>query len=551
MVYESSWQLAPIKSPSLHEWIFGSQSDPIPHKIAFLDAVRPDTHYLTVAAWRQWSKRVAAGLQKAGLQPGDRVLVYSGNTLFYPVLFMGILMAGGVFTGANPTYVPRELAHQLKDSGARFMVSSGASLEVALDAAGKVGFSKDNIFIFNDEIYQGSGASRLGVKYWDALVASNLEGSQFQWTRHADPKSTTAVINYSSGTTGVAKGVEITHYNYMATSSQMIQLMEQDPDYEKNLKVARGLCVLPLYHAFGQVSYCSIGPKRGFPIYIMPKFDFLEFLGYIQAHRITELLIVPPIVTALAKHPASRKVDLSSVGYVSCGGAPLSSALAREAETLWGGKLNIKQGYGMTETTVVATGMNPADISTDSSVGVLVAGLRARLVDPKTGKDVPVHPDSTGEVWVQGPNIMKGYWRNPTATAGTMSDGWLKTGDMARVDENGRWFIVDRLKELIKVKGFQVAPAELEGLLLENPKVADVGVVGVVIQGNECPRAYVALKPGMTATKKEISEFVEKQTTRYKWLTGGVAFVDEIPKNPSGKILRKALRDLAAKDSKL
>jgi 4-coumarate--CoA ligase len=173
------------------------------------------------------------------------VLVYSGNTLFYPVLFMGILMAGGVFTGANPTYVPRELAHQLKDSGARFMVSSGASLEVALDAAGKVGFSKDNIFIFDDEIYQGSGASRLGVKYWDALVASNLEGSQFQWARHADPKSTTAVINYSSGTTGVAKGVEITHYNYMATSSQMIQLMEQDPDYEKNLKVARGLCVLP------------------------------------------------------------------------------------------------------------------------------------------------------------------------------------------------------------------------------------------------------------------------------------------------------------------
>mgnify|MGYP001571182911 CR=1 FL=1 len=176
--------------------------------------------------------------------------------------------------------------------------------------------------------------------------------------------------------------------------------------------------------------------------------------------------------------------------------------------------------------------MNPAELSTDSSVGSLVCGTSARLVDPKTGKDVPVHPDSTGELWVKGPNIMKGYWRNPDATKGTMSkDGWLRTGDMARVD-NGRWFIVDRLKELIKVKGFQVAPAELEGLLLENSKVADVGVVGVVIQGEECPRAYVALKPGMTATKREIAEFVEKQTTRYKWLTGGVVFVDEIPKNP-------------------
>lgn len=191
----------------------------------------------------------------------------------------------------------------------------------------------------------------------------------------------------------------------------------------------------------------------------------------------------------------------------------------------------------MTETTVVATGMNPAEVSTDSSVGYLVSGLSARLVDPSTGADVPVSPDSKGEIWVRGPNIMKGYWRNPPATAGTMSDGWLKTGDMARV-ENGRWFVVDRLKELIKVKGFQVAPAELEGLLLENPKVGDVGVVGVVIQGEECPRAYVALKPGMTATKREIAEFVEKQTTRYKWLTGGVVFVDEIPKNPVSIPLR-------------
>lgn len=245
MIYESSTSLAPIESPSLHEWIFGSESDPIPHKVAFLDATRPDTHYLTVASWRQWSKRVAAGLQKAGLQPGDRVLVYSGNALFYPVILQGILMAGGVFTGANPTYVARELAHQLKDSHPRFMLSSGASLDVALDAASKVGFSKDNIFIFDDEIYQGSGASRLGVKYWDVIVASNLEGSQFQWARPSDPKNTTAVINYSSGTTGVAKGVEITHYNYIATSTQMINLMQQDPDYEKKLKVARGLCVLP------------------------------------------------------------------------------------------------------------------------------------------------------------------------------------------------------------------------------------------------------------------------------------------------------------------
>lgn len=257
MIYESSSPLAPIESPSLHEWVFGSASDPIPHKVAFLDATRPNSHYLTVALWRQWSKRVAAGLQKAGLQPGDRVLVYSGNALFYPVILMGIIMAGGIFTGANPTYVARELAHQLRDSQPRFMVSSGVSLEVALNAAGAVGFSKDNIFIFDDEIYRGLGTSRLGVKYWDALVASNLEGSQFQWAHLEDPKNTTCVINYSSGTTGVAKGVEITHYNYMATSTQVINLMKQDPDYEKKLKVARGLCVLP-YGGPRSILWCSI-----------------------------------------------------------------------------------------------------------------------------------------------------------------------------------------------------------------------------------------------------------------------------------------------------
>ena len=195
----------------------------------------------------------------------------------------------------------------------------------------------------------------------------------------------------------------------------------------------------------------------------------------------------------------------------------------------------------MTETTVTATGMNPAELTTDSSVGRLVFGTSARLVDPATGLDVPTDPSAMGEFWVRGPNIMKGYWRNPAATAATHTpDGWLKTGDMARVDADGRWFIVDRLKEMIKVRGFQVAPAELEGLLLGHEKVADAAVVGVVVDGEEAPRAYVVLKPGVQATEREVAAWIEGQTTRYKWLTAGVVFVDAIPKNPvSSSTLRR------------
>ena len=173
------------------------------------------------------------------------MLVFSGNVLLYPAIFMGIIMAGGIFTGANPTYVARELAHQLKDSEPRFMVSTGASLEVALDAAATVGFSKENVFIFDDDIFDGVGKSRLGVKYWDALVASHIDGSRFQWAEIKDPKTATCVINYSSGTTGLAKGVEITHYNYMAASSQMISMFKLDPDHDAKQKIARGLCVTP------------------------------------------------------------------------------------------------------------------------------------------------------------------------------------------------------------------------------------------------------------------------------------------------------------------
>lgn len=229
MPLTSRWKL-PIDNCSLQTFLLGSSTAPLPDKIAFYDAERPSTHFLTYDALRLWSLRFAAGLQKAGLQPGDRVLLFSGNHLFYPVAFLGILMAGGIFTGANPGYVTRELAYQLKDSDARFLLCADASLESGIEAAQTIGMAKERVFRFDDLLLDGTGTSRLGVKNWNTLVESESVGRNFRWHEPKDPKDTICCLNYSSGTTGVAKGVMITHFNYIANATQFAYLAQLDPN---------------------------------------------------------------------------------------------------------------------------------------------------------------------------------------------------------------------------------------------------------------------------------------------------------------------------------
>jgi 4-coumarate--CoA ligase len=267
MPIKSRWSI-PISEASLPTWVFGSPDQPLENgdKRALTDADRPDTHYLTLSQYRLWAKRVAVGLQRAGLQTGDRVLLFSGNNLFFPVMFMGIIMAGGIFTGANPTYVARELAYQLKDSGAKFLVCADGSLEVGLEAAKINGMSKDKIFIFDDAALDGTGKDRLGVKNWNNLIASTAEGERFRWKDARSSKETTVCLNYSSGTTGVPKGVELTHYNYVANCSQVIALIEMRDDHEQRLKEERWLCLLPMYHAYGKLLFQSLPFKAPFEI---------------------------------------------------------------------------------------------------------------------------------------------------------------------------------------------------------------------------------------------------------------------------------------------
>ncbi|EAA31676.3 acetyl-CoA synthetase-like protein [Neurospora crassa] len=568
MPLKSRWAVD-VPRCSLQQWIFDSPCGPLPDRRAYIDPEQPDTNYLDLSSYRLLAKRVALGLQQAGLKEGDRVLLFSGNNIFFPSIFLGILMAGGIFTGANPSFVARELAYQLRDSEASFLVTAQGSLETAFQAAKEAGLPRDRIFVLGgdtpaaQEVVLSSNPGPglkgrvAGARHWTELLQGNAkEAESWSWKEPKDPQTTTCCLNYSSGTTGVPKGVEISHYCYVANGVQVIHLNNLNPDWEERQKRARALCFLPLYHAYGQTYFVANMPRAGIPIYIMPSFDFVKMLEYVQRYRITSLTCVPPIVVALAKSPLTKKYDLSSVEGLGSGAAPLAKEVSDEAEKLFNGKFRLRQGWGMTETTCTCMSWDPLNKEPSSGVGEMMPNCSGKLMS-LDGKVEITKAGERGEFWVTGPNLMRGYWRKPEATAETVvvdADGtrWLKTGDIAYFDAykpGGIVHIVDRLKELIKVKGNQVAPAELEGLLLEHPEVADAAVIGVTINGEEVPRAYIVRQnPKSKITGQEIAGWMAGKVTRYKQLKGGVVFTDNIPKNPSGKILRRQLRDRADKE---
>ncbi|GAB1313999.1 hypothetical protein MFIFM68171_04209 [Madurella fahalii] len=569
MTITSRWTV-PIPRCSLQQWIFGSACGPLPDCNAFIDPELPETNFVTMSNYRLLAKRIALGLQKAGLKPGDRVLIFSGNNIFFPSVFLGVLMAGGIVSGANPTFVPRELAYQLKDSGASFLFAAEQSLKTAFEAAAEVGLPKDHIFVFSSngllaEEIASSSHPRPGVKgwvdgarHWTELLAGNASQAEgWSWTEPSNPEETTCCLNYSSGTTGVPKGVEISHYSYVANGVGVVHVNRLHPDWAEKQKRDRGLCFLPLYHAYGQTYFVANLPYLRVPVYVMPSFDFVKMLEYVQRFRITTLACVPPIVIALAKHPLTKKFDLSSIESIGSGAAPLAREVSEEVGKLFTGReIQVRQGWGMTEVTCTCLSWDPtAKIGSSAGVGEMNPNCKAKLMslDGKTPIEKAGEP---GELWVTGPTLMRRYWRKPEATNDTIvvdGDGtrWLKTGDIAFVEEykpGGIFHVVDRVKELIKVKGNQVAPAELEGVLLENADVMDAAVVGVTVNGEELPRAYVVRNPSSKASEQDVARWMEGKVTRYKQLKGGVVFTDAIPKNPSGKILRKQLRERARKE---
>ena len=355
MPLKSRWNI-PIPDQHLSSFIFTSPTHPLDDdKPLFIDL--DDTSIsLTLHGYRIWSQRLAAGLIKYGLKPGERVLLFTPNSVAFPIAFQGIIMAGGIYTGANPSYVARELAHQLKDSGATILFCAPSSLETGLEAASSLGFPKSRIFVLDTAPFTGiSGKSHGGCVHWSSLLVSPEEGSRYHWDPCSTPEksSQTIALNYSSGTTGLPKGVEISHKNYVANALQTNHLVDlefegQTPPDDVTL------CVLPLYHAYGQTVFMTGTVIRGVPTYIMPKFDFVKFLNAVEKHRLTVVGLVPPIVVAMAKHPdvSKGRWDLSSLREIGSGAAPLSRETCDQLEGILrrqGGHTNIKQGWGMTE----------------------------------------------------------------------------------------------------------------------------------------------------------------------------------------------------------
>ncbi len=340
------------------------------------------------------------------------------------------------------------------------------------------------------------------------------------------------VLPYSSGTTGTNKGVMLTHGNLVANIAQTLAAAEVTED-------ETFVAVLPFFHIYGMQVLMNAGLRAGVTVITMPRFDLELFLRLHAEHHVRRAFVAPPIIVALAKHPMVDDFDLSSLTQVFSAAAPLSADLALEAGARLG--CEVAQGYGMTELSPVSQVTPPGQFK-PGTVGVTVPNTELRIVDPATGVDLPDGED--GEVWIRGPQVMKGYLNNPVATDGMIDpEGWLHTGDIGHVDADEHLSIVDRLKELIKSSGFQVAPAELEGLLLTHPAVADAAVIGRPDDARgEVPVAYVVLKPGAEATAADLEAYVDGQVAHFKKL-GALVFIDEIPKSASGKILRRVLKD--------
>jgi acyl-CoA synthetase (AMP-forming)/AMP-acid ligase II len=475
----------------------------------------PSGRTLTHGQVAEGARRVAAGFASRGMAKGEIVAIYSPNLPEYALAFHGTLLAGGVVTTVNPLYTPDELAFQLRDTGATYLVTVGPILDRAREAAR--GTAVREVFVFGEAD---------GATPFSALRAADGAMPAV----HIDPARDLAALPYSSGTSGRPKGVMLTHRNLVAVTCQVEAQAQIDEHW-------RTLGILPFFHIYGQVVLMNFPLYFGGLCVTMPRFDLAEFLRLIQAYRLTHLYVVPPIVLALARHPLVNQFDLSSVVLVNSGAAPLDEALQRAcAERL---HCLVTQGYGMTETSLAChvTPQDPAMVRS-GSVGLTLPGMESKVVGVETGEALPV--GERGEICVRGPNVMRGYWNDPEATARTLdAEGWLHTGDVGYADADGYFYVVDRVKELIKYKGLQVAPAELEGLLLSHPAIADAAVIpSPDEEAGEVPKAFVVLRQPVPPA--EVMDWIAARVAPHKKIRR-LAVVDAIPRSASGKILRRVL----------
>ncbi|MEV4266874.1 AMP-binding protein [Kribbella sp. NPDC049584] len=511
MIITSEFPPVEVLDVPIHEAVLGRAQE-YGDRPAMVDGVTGKT--LSYAQLDHMTRRVAAGLAELGIQHGDVIALYSPNTILYPVVFYGATRAGATVTTVNALYTADELHKQLIDSKAKLLVTISLFLPVATAAIG--GTDVSEIFVCD----QADGYRS---------VAELLASTAPEPSVTIDPAEDVAVLPYSSGTTGAAKGVMLTHRNIGTNISQaevMITLEEEE----------RIIAILPFFHIYGLSVLMNLPLRLGATVVVLPKFELQQFLTTLDEQRITRAFVAPPVVLALAKHPAVDGVDLSALKHVTSAAAPLDGELA-EACAKRLGLHAVLQAYGMTELSPGTHAVPQDDPEPPpGAVGKLFPSTEMRLVGAD-GNDA-----DEGEIWIRGPQVMKGYLGRPADTDATIDrDGWLHTGDIGRTDARGYLYVVDRVKELIKYHGYQVPPAELEAVLLTDDRIADAAVIGVSADGNEVPKAFVVPMPGVELTEADVMEYVAARVAPYKKIRQ-VEFIDAVPKAASGKILRRELR---------
>ncbi|KAH6675739.1 hypothetical protein B0J14DRAFT_371673 [Halenospora varia] len=520
-------------------WTFGNTDYDL-DKPLFINA-HDEAESISYNQARSYVKKLIAGLKAKGLQPGNSVCLHSFNSVYYSLIYLAVIGAGGIFVGSNPAYTTSELAHLFTISNVKFVLTEPDFLDKIITTVGKVGISCSNIIIFNAK----EAAAYPGINPWTTLLDHGSE----DWISFDDErlsKSTTVALMSTSGTTGLPKAAEISHY---AQVSQSIMLYDSK---EKPYEVKRLLC-LPQFHAFN-APLAHIAPLReGHTTYVMTRYHPKDYPTFLQQYQITETTMVNPILFNIFSLPSSYITCLSSLRFVWCGGVTLDALVQDKLQRILHSDAVVAQVWGMSEIGWITTVKYGRELENMAgSVGKLLPNMEARILDQfdsdLTAESMP------GEILIRGPSLMTSYLNNPSATNETIIDGWLHTGDIGYV-KNGNWFVVDRAKELIKVRGWQVSPTELEAVLLGHEMVSDCAVVGVDFgdESGEVPRAWVVLCRGNQevdavngegkSVQDELKDYLGSRLAKYKALYGGVKIVEKIPRSASGKILRKVLKE--------
>lgn len=517
MIFKSPHAAVTIPDVSITDYVL-RRSDELAGKPALIDG--PTGRTYTYGQLRPFITRLAGGFAAHGVAKGDVFAIYSPNLPEYALAFHAVATLGAATTMVPPLFTDEEVIKQLSDSGAKYLLTIPQFMEKASQMAKATGIRE--IFV----IGEAPGAISLASLLTEG-AATGSEGDV-----QLDPREDIAALPYSSGTTGFPKGVMLSHRNLVA----MLRQMEVNDAFSESDTM---VCVVPMYHLYGLHIVVNLGLSQGATIVTVPRYDLDQFLRVMEQYKVTIAPLVPPLVLALSRAPQLDEHDLSALRLIHCGAATLADNVARACSTRLG--CEIRYGYGLTEVSPLShTSVSDPEKHLAGSVGYCLPNTECKIVDYTNG--VELGPGQEGEIFVRGPQVMKGYAGNPEATAEMLRpEGWLRTGDIGYCDTEGRLFVVDRLKELIKTNGRQVAPAELESLLLSHPAIGDAAVIPSPDEkSGEVPKAFIVLKSEVSA--EEIVAFVAARVAPYKRIRR-VEFVEEIPKSPAGKILRRVLKD--------